>query len=137
MGRDMEKAQQPLKDAAAVNTSRWALYRQLQAIGLPIEVGTGGRTQFNRTVRGLAKAHWIDAACVGQSTPLQLLVRGVCPLVIKATGHGSRQMAGVNASGFPIRHRKRVKRHYGFQTGDLVRAVALKGKRAGVHVGRG
>ena len=42
------KALQPLKDAAAVNTTRWALYRQLQNFKLPLEVGTGGRTQFNR-----------------------------------------------------------------------------------------
>ena len=38
------KAQQPLKDAAAMNATRWALYRRLQATGLPVECGTGGRT---------------------------------------------------------------------------------------------
>jgi 5-methylcytosine-specific restriction endonuclease McrA len=35
------QARQPLKDAAAVNASRWALYARLQATGLPVEVGTG------------------------------------------------------------------------------------------------
>ena len=39
---------------------------------------------------GLAKAHWLDAACVGSSTPDTLDVGGVHPLRISATGHGSR-----------------------------------------------
>jgi len=130
------QAKQPLKDVAAINSSRWTLYERLRVTGLPIEVGTGGRTQFNRMVRSLPKAHWLDAACVGASTPERMLVRAARPLAIKATGHGRRQMAGLNASGFPIRHRSRVKRHFGFQTGDLVKAVVPKGKRAGVHVGR-
>lgn len=130
------KAKTPLKDAAAVNTTRWRLYERLQATGLPVEVGAGGRTQYNRTTRGLEKAHWLDAACVGASTPAVLVTRFVRPLSIKATGHGTRQMCGTNASGFPIRHRSRVKVHYGFQTGDMVKAVVPSGKRAGVHVGR-
>ncbi len=81
----------PLKDAAAVNATRWEFYRRLQATGLPLEVGTGGRTKFNRTQRNLPKADWLDAACVGASTPRQLDVVNVRPLVLKATGHGRRQ----------------------------------------------
>src|SRR5262249_15858121 len=34
----------PLRDAAAVNATRWARSRRLQATGLSVEVGTGGRT---------------------------------------------------------------------------------------------
>lgn len=30
----------------------------------------------------------------------------------------------------------RVKKHYGFATGDLVKAVVPKGKNAGTHMGR-
>lgn len=63
-------------------------------------------------------------------------MRGVRPLLITATGHGNRQMAGLNKYGFPIRHRQRVKRHFGFQTGDIVRSVVVKGKYAGTHIGR-
>ena len=50
-------AKVPLKDAAAVNATRWALYARLQLSGLPVEVGTGGRTKFNRTTQGYAKTH--------------------------------------------------------------------------------
>ena len=46
------QARLPLKDAAAVNATRWALYHQLCATGLPVEVGTGGRT--NTIARALA-----------------------------------------------------------------------------------
>jgi hypothetical protein len=38
--------------------------------------------------------------------------------------------------GFPERHRQRKKKHYGYQTGDLARAVVPTGKYQGVHVGR-
>lgn len=64
----------------------------MQETGLPIEVGTGGRTKYNRSIRGLSKMHWLDAACVGASTPEVLKVKGIIPLIVIATGHGSRQM---------------------------------------------
>ncbi len=131
-----EQAKKPLTDAAAVNATRWEIYRRLQATGLPIELGTGGRTKFNRVRHGLPKAHWLDAACVGASTPEMLNVEGVRPLAIIATGHGNRQMCGTNKYGFPIRHRTRQKVFFGFQTGDLVRAVIPKGKYTGIHIGR-
>jgi len=130
------QAKAPLKDAAAVNTTRWALYQRLSATGLPMEVGTGGRTKWNRTQRGLPKAHWLDAACVGASTPPLLRTREVHPWQITATGHGNRQLCGTDRYGFPIRHRTRHKRFCGFQTGDLVRAVVTQGKKAGVYWGR-
>lgn len=130
------KAKQPLKDAASVNTTRWAIYRHLQLTRLPIEVGTGGQTKFNRIQRGLPKTHWLDAVCVGESTPQILKVKGVLPLLITATGHGSRQMCRVDKYGFPRTRAKTQRRVKGFQTGDLVKAVVTKGKKAGVYVGR-
>ena len=36
-------AKRPLKDATAVNATRWELFRRLQATGLPVETGSGGR----------------------------------------------------------------------------------------------
>ncbi len=95
------RAKQPLKDAGAMNATRWALHRRLVALDLPVEVGTGGRTKWNRTRRGLPKAHWTDAACVGASTPETLRVGGVVPLAITATGRHSRQMRGTDAHGLP------------------------------------
>jgi 5-methylcytosine-specific restriction endonuclease McrA len=130
------KAQQPLRDVAAVNSMRWALFRPLKAAGLPVECGTGGRTKYNRVQQGYPKAHWIDAVCVGRSGERVYITPNHAPLVIRAIGRGSRQMCGTDKYGFPIRHRARQKRVFGFQTGDLVRAVVPQGKYAGTHVGR-
>lgn len=130
------QAHRPLKDAAAVNTTRWALYGRLVATGLPVETSTGGRTKFNRTRLGLAKAHWRDAACVGSSTPDSLSTAGVRPLHIKATGHGTRQMCQMDKYGFPRTGPKQTRVVRGFRTGDLARAVVTSGKKAGTYVGR-
>jgi 5-methylcytosine-specific restriction endonuclease McrA len=131
-----QQAKQPLKDAAAVNITRWALCERLQKTGLAVELGTGGRTKLNRTRQGYPKAHWIDAACVGVSGEYIHIHPQHVPLHIKATGHGSRQMCQTDKFGFPIRYRRRQKRHFGFQTGDVVRAKVFRGKNRGVHVGR-
>ena len=89
------QAKQPLKDAAAVNATRWVLFERLQALGLPLETGTGGRTQWNRTRRGIPKTHWLDACCVGASTPGVLHWQQVVPWQIEAEGRQSRQMCQV------------------------------------------
>jgi hypothetical protein len=136
LARITAQAKAPLKDAAAVNATRWALYERLKELGLPLECGSGGRTKYNRTRRGLPKTHWLDAACVGESTPPILNCACVVPLLITATGHGSRQMCRMNERGFPRTGPKTVKHIRGFQTGDIVRAVVATGKKAGVHVGR-
>lgn len=129
-------AQRPLKDAAAVNATRWALYRRLQASGLPIEVGTGGRTKYNRTKLGLPKAHWIDAACVGESGAGVQVDISLKSAVIRATGHNSRQMCRMDKHGFPRTGPKQARRVKGFRTGDLVKAIVPTGKNVGTHIGR-
>jgi hypothetical protein len=108
----------------------------LKVLGVPVECGSGGLTKFNRTTRGLSKTHWIDAANVGKSTPEVLNVKSVVPLLITATGHGSRQMCRMDKYGFPRTGPKQAKRVKGFQTGDLVRAVVTSGKKCGTYVGR-
>lgn len=132
----LANAKKPLRDAAAVNTIRWALYRQLKTTGLNVEVGSGGLTKFNRTKQNLPKTHWLDAACVGKSTPEKLHILVKKPLRIKATGHGTRQMCRTDKYGFPSRYVPRNKFVKGFQTGDIVRAIVTKGKKIGTYVGR-
>lgn len=136
LARVLAQAKAPLRDATAVNTTRWELYRRLHALGLPVECGSGGLTKFNRTIRGLPKAHWIDAVCVGKKTPEQVHMDGVILLQITATGHGCRQKCNVNEIGFPCSKPKGAKKVKGFQTGDIVRAVVTSGTRQGVYVGR-
>jgi len=130
------KTKTPLKDATAVNATRWELYRRLQETGLPVEVGSGGLTKFNRKVRGIEKHHWTDASCIGKSTPKRLLLRGIKPLLITAKGHGTRQRCRPNKYGFPKAHAPKAKSFHGFQTGDIVKADVIKGKFTGQYVGR-
>src|SRR5260221_8802683 len=117
------QARLPLHDAAAGNASRWALVRRPAATGLPGEVGTGGRAQWNRTVRGLPQAHWVDAACVGASTPEQLIIAGAPPLEITAMGRHSRQMCRTNAFGLSDKAPKAVSVVAGLRNRDIVPAV--------------
>ncbi|BCL80546.1 HNH endonuclease [Ktedonobacteria bacterium brp13] len=124
--RIQAQAKQPLRDAAAVNVTRWALFERLQVTGLPVECGSGGLTKFNRTTRKMPKTHWCDAANVGKSTPLLLSVRGVVPLLVKATGHGRRKMCVTDAYGFPKQHKERKGSFLGYRTGDVVKAVTPK-----------
>ena len=80
------QARQSLRDAAAVNATRWALYQRLCETGLPVECGTGGRTKFNRVSLGLPKAHWMDAACVGESGANVQIPPALSPLLIRPRG---------------------------------------------------
>ena len=136
LNKILKRVKAPLKDAAAVNSTRWCLYNRLKETGLPVEVGTGGRTKFNRCRQKFPKAHWIDAACVGASTPENLIIKDVKPLLISAKGHGVRQRVTTDKYGFPKSHKARIKSFMGYKTGDLVKAVILKGKHKGTHYGR-
>ena len=130
------QAKQPLKDSAAVNVTRWAVFEQLQRTGLPVETGTGGQTKFNRIYQGYAKTHWLDAACVGASGLVVFVPSTLSPLQIIATGHGTRQRCRPNAFGFPIAHAPSLKQFQGFQTGDIVKASIPKGRSTRRHIGR-
>jgi 5-methylcytosine-specific restriction endonuclease McrA len=129
--RILAQAKAPLKDAAAVNATRWKLFDGLKALGLSVECGSGGVTKYNRMTRSLEKAHWLDAACVGKSTPVVLDTRGVVPLRIKAVGQGRRQMCVPDKYGFPKQHKERQISFGEYRTGDIVKAITPKGTFSG------
>ena len=130
----LKRVKAPLKNAAAVNSTRLALFRVLKATGLPVETGTGGRTKWNRTRFGIPKTHALDAAWVGS---VDSISDGQKPtLTIKAMGRGSHQRTQLNSFGLPSGEPTRSKKVFGFQTGDLVVANVPSGKKAGIHVGR-
>jgi len=126
----------PLSDAAASNSLRWALYDGLQATGLPVETGSGGRTKWNRLSRGLPKTHWLDAAAVGASTPSVLYVSWVVPWLITAQRRQRRQMVLMDKRGFPRTRAKGRRCVQGFRTGDIVRATVPSGTKTGSYLGR-
>jgi 5-methylcytosine-specific restriction endonuclease McrA len=132
--RILAQAQKPLRDAAAVNATRWKLAEALKTRGLPVELASGGQTKFNRSVMGIPKTHALDAACVGRIDFIENWVRPT--LVLKAMGRGSYQRTRLDKFGFPRGHLMSTKRVQGFGTGDMVVAQVPKGVKAGVHKGR-
>ncbi|BAY63139.1 HNH endonuclease [Calothrix brevissima NIES-22] len=131
----LAQAKKPLANAAAVNATRYKLLEVLKSTSLPVECGSGGLTKFNRTSQQLTKTHWIDAACVGKSTPT-LNIKGIKPLLITSNGHGTRQLCRTDKFGFPNRYVPRFKFVNGFQTGDIVKAIVTNGKKIGEYIGR-
>jgi len=136
LARIQARAKSPLKDAAAVNSTRWAILHTLKETGLPVETGTGGRTKYNRGRQGYPKAHWIDAACTGRTGYRVNLDPGMRILSITAKGHGGRRVTKPDRYGFPRGRPGRIKRVFGFSTGDIARLRQPNGKYAGVHEGR-
>lgn len=122
-------------DTAAVNATKSRLLDELKTFGYPVETGSGAQTSFNRQEQGYDKAHWIDAACVGDSGE-QVALQPLKPLLITCIGRGNRQMCGTDKYGFPVRHRTRQKVFFGFKTGDICKADLTTGKKAGAYTGR-
>src|SRR6476661_6177400 len=89
LARILAQAKRPLRDAAAVNATRWALLNSLKATGLAVEASSGGRTKYNRCRLDVPKTHALDAACVGAVESVTSWRRPT--LAIKATGRGSYQ----------------------------------------------
>ncbi|MFX0062985.1 MAG: RNA-guided endonuclease IscB, partial [Candidatus Hermodarchaeota archaeon] len=132
----VKQLKRPLKAAAFLNAVRWALYKRLQSLMLPVECGTGALTKLNRLTLGFPKGHIFDAACVGASTPPQRMFHTAYMHIWQATGRGTRQLSRVNKAGFPIAYRSPGKLVFGFQTGDLVVADVPTGKYPGRWRGR-
>jgi len=127
----LAQAKRPLKDAAAVNATRWALFNALKEAGVPVTTGSGGLTKFNRVQLGIPKTHALDAVCVGAVSGVTGW--GKPTLGIKCTGRGSYQRTRLDAFSFPRGYLTREKRIKGFQTGDMVSADVTKGKKIGFY----
>lgn len=132
--RILATAKAPLKDAAAVNSTRWALFNALKQTGLAVTTGTGGQTKFNRTRLGIPKGHALDAACVGDVDRVMDWQKP--SLQLKCTGRGSYQRTRLTRFGFPRGYLMRSKSIHGFQTGDMVKADVTKGSKTGCYFGR-
>ncbi|MFZ3493824.1 RNA-guided endonuclease IscB [Streptomyces sp. 5.8] len=134
LARILAQAKAPLRDAAAVNTTRWALWRALDAAFPSVRAASGGRTKWNRQRTGTPKTHTLDALCVGELDTITRTPATV--LSVTATGRGTYTRTRTDKYGFPRLRLPRQKQFFGYQTGDLARAVVPVGKRAGAHIGR-
>lgn len=136
LDRILRKAQAPLHDAAAVNSSRKALASALEATGLAVHGWSGGQTKFNRIGLGYAKDHWLDAVCVGDTGAHVRLAGGLTSARITACGRGHRRVHASDRYGFPKGAPRSRRDVHGFRTGDRVRLRQPKGVHRGVYVGR-
>jgi len=139
LAKILQQVKTPLHDAAAINATRWQLTDALSALGMPVHAWSGGLTKENRSAMGLEKTHTLDALSVGRldresGDAIVRVPRQV--LVVKATGRGSYARTTPDRFGFPRLQRARAKRHFGYVTGDLVRATMPTGKWAGTWIGR-
>lgn len=134
--RTLKQCSTPLKDAAAVNSTRYAVGENLKQLNIPISFSSGGRTKFNRTQQGYKKNHYIDAACVGESGNNIFIPKSLTPLDIIASGRGTRQMCRMDRFGFQRTSTKSEKQVKGFKTGDFVKVVITNGKKKGYYTGR-
>lgn len=130
------KANTSLKDSAIVNATRWKVYEVLKEFNLPVECGSGGLTSYNRNKRNIPKDHYYDACCIGKSTPEVLYFGTKVVHVITAVGRGKHCRTNVNAYGFPRGYLARQKQYFGFQTGDMIKAIVTRGKKIGTYFGR-
>ena len=100
-----------------------------------IELASGGKTKFNRTQLGLPKTHYYDSLCVGDVAE-GFIFKTPKVLKIKACGRGSRFRGRTNTCGIINKRLPRQKEFFGFQTGDIVKAIVTKGKKKGSYLGR-
>lgn len=129
------QAQRPLRDATAMNATRYAIGDRLKELGLPVGFWSGGRTKHNRVVQGYPKTHWIDATCVGETGVAVHLSPRQRAIQIRALGRGHRQVCRTDRHGFPCAAAKTAKRINQLQMGDVARLTMVRGKYVGRHVG--
>lgn len=125
-----------LKDAAAVNITRKQIVKELENLNVPVLTGTGAETKYNRVSQGYKKEHYIDALCAGTTGTKVYIPSTLKPLLIKKERRNNRQMCLVDKYGFPRGKAKGSKIVHGFKTGDIVKAVVLKGKKKGTYKGK-
>lgn len=150
--RILSQAKSPLTDAAAVNSTRFAVVKAANKHSSNVRCWTGGRTKFNRFSQNLIKTHSIDAACVGESGA-NVVFKTHQTLLVACIGHGSRQARRNNASGFPVQSVKvdqqtgkkvvktiEPKKNYAHATaGDMVKVILEKSRKhvpLGTYTGR-
>lgn len=105
-----ERLKGTLKDAAKVNAIRNRLVEDLKALDLNVYCWSGGQTKYNRTSQRFPKDHWLDAACLGISgnkikidtnfdEEQNKFIPTFSPLLVKATGRGSRVLITLEDKG--------------------------------------
>ena len=137
VGKDFSKLipKKMPKDAAIVQSARNYMVKEISKLIADTKSYDAWLTKYNRDSLGLPKEHYYDALSVGEiPNKFNFLTDKI--LVISAKGRGSRQMCRVDKYGFPRTSAKALKSVYGFQTGDMVKAIVPTGLKQGEYLGR-
>ena len=122
------------RDAAIVQSARNYMVKEVTKLVPDTTTYNAWLTKYNRDELGLPKEHYYDALSVGDVANYKFLTDKI--LVISAKGRGSRQMCSMNKYGFPRTSAKTSKSVYGFQTGDMVKAIVPSGSKQGEYLGK-
>ena len=136
VGKDFSKLE-PKKlprNAAIVQSARNYMVKEITKLVSDTKTYNTWLTKYNRDQLGLPKQHYYDALSVGNVENYKFLTNKV--LQISAKGRGSRQMCRVDRYGFPRTSPKGSKSVEGFQTGDMVKVIILKGSKKGEYLGK-
>ena len=119
--RILAAATAPRHHATAATTTSAALLRELAATGLPLATAPGSQTRTNRVRLGVPKSHTLDALLAGEvesvaGWPVRIWVA-------RAMGRGSYSRSRSDRFGFPRLRLTKVRRNYGFATGDMVAVI--------------
>ena len=134
LAKVLKQVKKPLKDAAAVNSTRNRLLKELLLLGLPVSTGTGAQTKHNRNCLKIPKTHALDAACVGNVTFINFNTKH--HFEVKSMGRGRYRRTQINSFGNPIGYLMKEKSAFGFSTGDIVKVRTLKASEKDAIVGR-
>ena len=122
------------RDAAIVQSARNYMIKEVTKLVPDTTTYNAWLTKYNRDELGLPKEHYYDALSVGNVANYKFFTDKV--LQISAKGRGSRQMCSMNKYGFPRTSAKTSKSVYGFQTGDMVKAIVPSGSKQGEYLGK-
>ena len=126
-----------LKAVGISNSIRLRIIEETKnATGINPELGSGGRTKFNRENQKYPKTHFIDAACAGESGAKVSLNPNMQIYIVKACSRNARRMQQPDSFGFPKGKAKEFSCIHGVRTGDIGKAVVTKGKNKGTWIGR-
>ena len=146
LNKILANSKKPLKDAAAVNATRWRLFNELQKLGLPVITSTGAQTKYNRIKFNIPKDHCLDALCVGNIDEVSNWNLPI--LSVKCMGHGMYKRTNLippelkkgkdeivrKVKGHVVKFTKQ-KMHFGFKSGDIAKAIVITGKYIGTYIG--
>jgi len=65
----LAQAKAPLRDAAALNSTRGLLFEQLKTLDMPLETASGGLTKYNRTRSHLPRPTGVTRRAWGRARP--------------------------------------------------------------------